>query len=69
MLAGSTDIEEDNVDIMSAGFTQNDDLLEALHQDQPAPAGHRVSPGASIPPGLISILVLVIGAILAICLL
>ena len=69
MQAGSTDIEEGKVDITSAGFTDNDDLLEALHQGQSAPEGHRVSTGASIPPGLISILVLVVGAILAIGLL
>ncbi len=70
------------MDTTSADLSENSGLLDLAHPDASVfvdrhiprvrdsiPADRHIRVGDSIPPGLISILVLVVGAILAVCLL
>jgi hypothetical protein len=61
--------DEDIMDMTSAHLSESSDILEDVRQNEDALTDRPFGRAASIPPGLISILVLIIAAIVAISLL
>jgi hypothetical protein len=57
------------MDMTSVHLTENSDIIEGVRENQDGQEARPFGAGATIPPGLISILVLIIAAIVAINLL